>query len=154
MAQLAGERHSDIIYGDITQLSQICPMDCIQIATQFGSLEVYDISNDTHYIPGELLLTFQKYIKVTSTYWSYAELSLLAEVGGYVGLFLGVSVNQISDIFEIILMFRMDQISEVVMGSIMGGLDYLAKFLAGLKSMFYLIKVQILGWLKPTKPTR
>ena len=84
-------------------------MDCVQIATQFASYEEFDISiNETHYVPGTIQLTFQKYIKVTSTYWSYAGLSLVAEVGGYVGLFLGVSVNQISDIFERILMYHMN----------------------------------------------
>ena len=108
LAEFARQRQSDIIYGNSTELTQICPMDCVQVATQFGSHEDTDISNSTHYIPGRLSLTFQKYIKVTSTYWSYTGLSLLAEVGGYVGLFLGVSVNQISDIFERILMYKLD----------------------------------------------
>ena len=35
-------------------------------------------------------------IKVMKSYLSYTEVSLLAEVGGYVGLFLGTSMNQIA----------------------------------------------------------
>ena len=40
---------------------------------------------------------------VTSTeVFLYPGLSMLAEIGGYVGLFLGVSVNQISTLIDII----------------------------------------------------
>ena len=51
-------------------------------------------------------LTFDKYIKVTTSTYGYTELELLAELGGYVGLFLGLSVfdlrrviNKIFNIF-------------------------------------------------------
>ena len=54
--------------------------------------------------PGSLVeITFKENIKVTSSYYLYSGLSLIAEVGGYVGLFLGVSVNQIANLFEWIL---------------------------------------------------
>ena len=45
-------------------------------------------------------ITFKGYIKVSTSYYLYSGLSLIAEVGGYVGLFLGVSINQIADLFE------------------------------------------------------
>ena len=48
-------------------------------------------------------ITFKENIKVTSSYYLYSGLSLIAEVGGYVGLFLGVSINQIANFFELIL---------------------------------------------------
>ena len=48
-------------------------------------------------------ITFKENIKVTTSYYLYSGLSLIAEVGGYVGLFLGVSVNQIANLFEWIL---------------------------------------------------
>ena len=39
-------------------------------------------------------LTFEKLIQVTKSQYTYSGLSLIAEIGGYVGLFLGISVNQ------------------------------------------------------------
>ena len=39
-------------------------------------------------------------IKVTEAYYSYTELELIAEFGGYVGLFLGISVFDINQIFS------------------------------------------------------
>ena len=50
-----------------------------------------------------LKFSFKENIKVTKGYYLYSGLSLIAEVGGYVGLFLGVSVNQISNLFQWIL---------------------------------------------------
>ena len=40
----------------------------------------------------QMQLIFDKYIKVTQSSISYTGLELLAELGGYVGLFLGLSV--------------------------------------------------------------
>ena len=45
-------------------------------------------------------LDFNQYIKVTEAYYSYTELELIAEFGGYVGLFLGISVFDINQIFS------------------------------------------------------
>ena len=39
---------------------------------------------------------FNDSIKETKSYYTYTLLSLIAEIGGYVGLFLGVSVNMIN----------------------------------------------------------
>ena len=41
-------------------------------------------------------MNFKRNIKVTEAQYLYSGLSLIAEVGGYVGLFLGVSVNQVT----------------------------------------------------------
>ena len=48
-------------------------------------------------------LKFEKFIKVTKAVYSYTELELLAEFGGYVGLFLGISVFQVSQVVDKIL---------------------------------------------------
>ena len=45
---------------------------------------------------GKMILTFDKYIRVTNAEYSYTELELFAEFGGYVGLFLGMSVFHLS----------------------------------------------------------
>ena len=50
-----------------------------------------------------LILHFPKVIKSTRSYYSYQGLELIAEFGGYVGLFLGISVCQLSDLFTKII---------------------------------------------------
>ena len=39
---------------------------------------------------------FSNRVKVVRSYYAYSSLSLIAEIGGYFGLFLGVSINQIT----------------------------------------------------------
>ena len=48
-------------------------------------------------------LNFGKYIKKTKAKYSYTELELLAEFGGYVGLFLGISVFHLSEVIDKII---------------------------------------------------
>ena len=47
-----------------------------------------------------LRLNFRDFVTVTKTFNSYTELELLAELGGYIGLFLGISVNNLSDLIK------------------------------------------------------
>ena len=54
------------------------------------------IMSETQARGGKFSMNFQKFIKVSRTHWDYGGLELIAEVGGYVGLFLGVSVNQLA----------------------------------------------------------
>ena len=49
-------------------------------------------------------LTFGDIIKETKGYLIYSKLTLIAEVGGYVGLFLGVSINQIFYLMEFMVL--------------------------------------------------
>ena len=51
----------------------------------------------------DITLTFENFIKVTTSNYSYTKLELLAEIGGYVGLFLGISVLNLSDVLDFIL---------------------------------------------------
>ena len=44
-------------------------------------------------------------IQVKKSHFSYSEVSLLAEVGGYVGLLLGVSLMDIASLFDKMLKF-------------------------------------------------
>ena len=48
----------------------------------------------------EIILLFDQLIKITTASFSYTELELVAELGGYVGLFLGVSVCNLSKLME------------------------------------------------------
>lgn len=49
---------------------------------------------------GHLTLNFQSAVTVTKSEYSYNMLSMIAEIGGYVGLFLGYSVLQISCLLD------------------------------------------------------
>ena len=40
-------------------------------------------------------ISFARYAKETTHYYIYTEINLIGEVGGYVGLFLGISINQV-----------------------------------------------------------
>ena len=44
----------------------------------------------------QAVLYFQRKVKVVKSYYAYSGLSLIAEIGGYIGLFLGISINQIT----------------------------------------------------------
>ena len=49
---------------------------------------------------GVVLLHFNEQVHETVAYYSYDELSFIAEIGGYVGLFLGASIYQTADLFQ------------------------------------------------------
>ncbi len=52
------------------------------------------------------IFEFESDVKKIKAYWVYSFLSLVAEFGGYVGLFLGFSVYQISEVFEKMMPWR------------------------------------------------
>ena len=52
---------------------------------------------------GEVRLNFNEQIHETVAYYSYDDLSFIAEIGGYVGLFLGASMYQTADLFDTII---------------------------------------------------
>ena len=49
----------------------------------------------------KIKLEFKYRVKMVKDYHLYSGLSLLAEIGGYFGLFLGVSINQVTDAISI-----------------------------------------------------
>ena len=49
---------------------------------------------------GTLAFFFEDFIQETSSYYSYGSREFIAEIGGYVGLFIGASVYQIADLVE------------------------------------------------------
>ena len=51
---------------------------------------------------GFLRLRFNKKVQEAVAYYSYDDLSFIAEIGGYVGLFLGASFYQTADLFQFI----------------------------------------------------
>ena len=65
----------------------------IKTAESFKSLYGY----------GQVSIKLKKNIQVFEAQYLYSILSMMAEVGGYVGLFLGISVNQVSTMFNVVL---------------------------------------------------
>ena len=51
---------------------------------------------------GDVVIYVKENIEVKEAYYLYSILSMIAEVGGYVGLFLGVSVNQVSQLINVL----------------------------------------------------
>ena len=49
-------------------------------------------------------IVFPKVIKVYERSYTYSGLSLIAEIGGYVGLFLGISVNQVTNVLDFLVL--------------------------------------------------
>ena len=70
-----------------------CPYPCT-----FTRTSIRD--KNAQYSQGKTQLVFNNLVKTTQSRYSYRELELLAEFGGYVGLFLGYSVFSITDLMD------------------------------------------------------
>ena len=75
-----------------------CPYSCTIVKSLMKPGRPNENSNGKY-----VKFVFDKYIKCTKTRYSYTELELLAEIGGYVGLFLGLSVFDFRKLFDKIL---------------------------------------------------
>ena len=91
-----------------TLVESLCPRSC-----QYQNINLARYNEDTDTIHPEvysfiggdplsktLEVTFQKYVKLSVARPAYTFLELIAEVGGYVGLFLGVSINQLFNLLS------------------------------------------------------
>ena len=68
-----------------------CPYPC-------GFLKLSATTTQLRGDEKSITIRFGQYIKITEAYYSYTELELIAEFGGYVGLFLGISVFDINQV--------------------------------------------------------
>ena len=76
--------------------SRVCPKNC-----QFQVISFDNYEERTSFLLKKFFqLKFDEFIKVSVSNPSYTFLELIAEVGGYVGLFLGVSINQTFDLLS------------------------------------------------------
>ena len=73
-----------------------CANPCSIFSLTTINVEKNERSDDETYLD----ITFPKNIKVFERSYTYSRLSLLAEIGGYVGLFLGISINQVINLLE------------------------------------------------------
>ena len=75
-----------------------CPNPCQFLRIRLNSEPYMHMRNTAS-------IKFDKLVQVTESSVSYKELELLAEFGGYVGLFLGISFVHIGEVFESILQY-------------------------------------------------
>ena len=86
--------YNEAIYGSKTYGGCLNPCSFFKmIPSKFGLKRNEDSSTVAW-------IYFEEIINVTKGYYLYSGLSLIAEIGGYVGLFLGVSVNNIVSLME------------------------------------------------------
>ena len=78
-----------------------CYNPCKIFTFMTRSFEKYKKSRTKSY--SSVLIYFEENIKVTRDYYIYTKINLIAEIGGYVGLFLGVSVNQLTNLIDFIV---------------------------------------------------
>ena len=78
-----------------------CQIPCATMGVTFPSLSHGNGSPDEAF--AELYL--HHVIKVQTSFWSYSIISLLAEVGGYVGLLLGMSLLDVKKVIQWLFTF-------------------------------------------------
>ena len=74
-----------------------CPYPCTNLMIKMMNIK------ETNSLATTLDLHFNEFTHVINAHYTYTELELLAEFGGYVGLFLGYSVLNLSDVFVILI---------------------------------------------------
>ena len=77
-----------------------CPYPCTNLMIKKVNSRISDEKGTR-----ELELDFNKFTQVITSQYTYTELELLAEFGGYVGLFLGYSVLNLTDAFNFLMKY-------------------------------------------------
>lgn len=80
----------------------ICPNSCLFTNMYFGPPVTGSNNNDEQDI-AKAVFYFRRDIKTTTEYFLYSILSMVAEIGGYVGLLLGVSLFKLADINNVFI---------------------------------------------------
>ena len=76
-----------------------CANPCHIIMTR--ATDVPESKKEINLRTSKIKLEFKYRVKMVKDYHLYSGLSLLAEIGGYFGLFLGVSINQVTNVISI-----------------------------------------------------
>ena len=79
-----------------------CSYPCSFFSFTSKKLDGYEVSSykGKH---SYVTLNFGRIIKVTKDIYAYTEQNLIADIGGYVGLFLGVSINQVTTLVKFLI---------------------------------------------------
>ena len=83
----------DFLRSDV--FDSYCSVPCASMGIIFQTSNIEITSKDE----AQVKFYFKTYIKKNSSFWSYSLISLLGEVGGYVGLLLGISVLDVAKLF-------------------------------------------------------
>ena len=78
----------------------VCPKPCTMFKMQ-PRTTTYNSTGLGYY--ASLDIRFHQIITISNDQYSYTWLNLVAELGGYVGLFLGYSVYQLTDLIDFFL---------------------------------------------------
>ena len=89
----------DTIYG---KNYEGCSYPCSYSIVSTKHEHTYETTSISPGTTSGLILNFEQVIQVTKSHYTYSELSLIAEIGGYVGLFLGISVNQMPYLLNVL----------------------------------------------------
>ena len=98
--EVNGLKALDLYNNTIKEYSNNCSMPCSFVSSRFVTMREYDWTEKN--TTGKISFEWEPVIKVTRGHYLYSELSLVAEIGGYVGLFLGVSINQITKLIDVL----------------------------------------------------
>ena len=90
------------IFANEIFLESNCSNPCSLFSLAISNEEKQSSTNATY---ENLRIVFPKTIKVYDRSYTYSSLSLLAEIGGYVGLLLGVSLNQVTKIVDSLVVY-------------------------------------------------
>ena len=92
---------NELLFRNPMEMMKHCPKSCTQVQPSFASYRESNTSA-SGWKHNHLILDFKQFVKVSKTDYSYTFLSFLADVGAFVALFLGTSVNQIGYYLETI----------------------------------------------------
>ena len=81
---------------ETTVFENKCPLPCATMSVSFEP-PIFGLESRNE---SKTKIFFKRKVKVNKSIWNYTLVSLLAEVGGYVGLLLGVSLMDIGLILE------------------------------------------------------
>jgi hypothetical protein len=80
----------------------ICKRSCLFTNMYFGPPVTGFQNNETSHV-GRAIFYFRRDIKATTEYYLYSLLSMVAEIGGYVGLLMGVSLFKIAHANNVVI---------------------------------------------------
>ena len=75
-------------------------LSCLEPCSYMRIKLIKGFESTIEYNKGQIVLAFDETVPETVAHYSYDDLSFVAEIGGYVGLFLGASVYQTADLFQ------------------------------------------------------
>ena len=83
-----------IYFAKMTNITE-CPYPCTYL-----KIKMVNSKTNPNKFTSAFLFVFNLFTKKTTAHYTYTELELIAEFGGYVGLFLGYSVLSLTGFFD------------------------------------------------------